>query len=257
MRSAYTGQCVRLRRTSDSTESDFGFDANGHLDIAAIESWLGGSEGAVKTLYDQVGTNNFVNTNAATQPRLTNLGVVHTFGTKNRPGFYCRNHSDANTFRSLLSTNTIWANAAKRYSVWGVYYLSSFVDANQSTAVAGHPTDVSLGFNTSSTNQDEFMSNGGSGSAAWLDTPGVFNAWALRAAHRTANGGSNCRFVLNNTYDVTGSGGTGGGSAQTWQIGGDLVTDLVFYFGELIVEDTDISSAQTTIWNNASNYYGI
>ncbi|MHA1539106.1 MAG: hypothetical protein ACTSXQ_01350 [Alphaproteobacteria bacterium] len=37
--SDYAGNAIRLRRDSDGAEMDFGFDANGDLDIAAIEAW--------------------------------------------------------------------------------------------------------------------------------------------------------------------------------------------------------------------------
>ena len=52
---SYTGNLVRLRRDSDDDESDFGYDANGDLDVVAISTWLGGATGYVRTLYDQSG----------------------------------------------------------------------------------------------------------------------------------------------------------------------------------------------------------
>jgi hypothetical protein len=41
--SAYTGRLVRLRRSSDSVEADFTYDADGNLDVAAVAAWAGGS----------------------------------------------------------------------------------------------------------------------------------------------------------------------------------------------------------------------
>jgi hypothetical protein len=55
LRAAYAGDCLRLRRSSDNAEDDFGFDGNGNLDTAAIASWLGGADGFVVTWYDQSG----------------------------------------------------------------------------------------------------------------------------------------------------------------------------------------------------------
>ena len=49
---AYTGSLLRLRRASDDAESDFGYVANGDLDVAAITAWAGGNSYVV-TVYDQ------------------------------------------------------------------------------------------------------------------------------------------------------------------------------------------------------------
>ena len=68
MRSAYTGSLLRLRRSSDNAESDFGYDADGHLDTAAISAWLSGS-GYIVTWYDQSGNGyNATQSTAASQP---------------------------------------------------------------------------------------------------------------------------------------------------------------------------------------------
>jgi hypothetical protein len=41
LRTAYSGSAIRVRRFVDNTEEDFGFDTNGDLDIAGIESFFG------------------------------------------------------------------------------------------------------------------------------------------------------------------------------------------------------------------------
>ena len=55
LRAAYAGNCVRLRRSTDGAESDFGFNGSGDLDTEAIASWLGAASGSVMTWYDQSG----------------------------------------------------------------------------------------------------------------------------------------------------------------------------------------------------------
>jgi len=51
--SSYTGnRLVRLRRASDNAEADFGYLANGDLNVAAIAAWAGGASYVV-TVYDQ------------------------------------------------------------------------------------------------------------------------------------------------------------------------------------------------------------
>jgi len=66
---AYTGNLLRLRRASDDAESDFGYVANGDLDVVAIAAWLGGANGYVKTVYDQTtNADHVTQTTAAQQP---------------------------------------------------------------------------------------------------------------------------------------------------------------------------------------------
>ena len=51
----YNGNLIRLRRSTDNSLMDFGFNSEGELDISAIQSWLGSGTGYVTILYDQSG----------------------------------------------------------------------------------------------------------------------------------------------------------------------------------------------------------
>jgi hypothetical protein len=55
LRLAYSGSLIRLRRSSDNAESDFGANALGDLDTASITTWLSGANGFITTVYDQSG----------------------------------------------------------------------------------------------------------------------------------------------------------------------------------------------------------
>jgi hypothetical protein len=50
---SYSGPAVRVRRTSDNTEMDIGFAANGGLNTAAFTSFVGSSTARVTKWYDQ------------------------------------------------------------------------------------------------------------------------------------------------------------------------------------------------------------
>jgi hypothetical protein len=77
--STYTGSCMRIRRTSDSAETDIGFDSNGDLDTAAIAAHCSGSTGLVVTLYDQSGNGNDLTQSVGTyQPTIYNGASVLT-----------------------------------------------------------------------------------------------------------------------------------------------------------------------------------
>lgn len=66
---SWTGNVVRLRRSSDDAEADFGYDDNNELNLSAISSWLGGSNGYVVTWYDQSGNGkHMTQSTASAQP---------------------------------------------------------------------------------------------------------------------------------------------------------------------------------------------
>jgi hypothetical protein len=79
LRAAYGGSCLRIRRSSDNTEQDIGFNASDVLDTAALASFVGANDGFVTKWYDQSGNGfDFDQTVAVNQPRLVLAGTVHT-----------------------------------------------------------------------------------------------------------------------------------------------------------------------------------
>jgi hypothetical protein len=81
-RTAYSGSCIRVRRSSDSAEQDIGFVSN-VVDTASLLAFCGAGSGYVVTFYDQ-STNgyNLTQSNASKQPRIVNSGVVDTQNSK-------------------------------------------------------------------------------------------------------------------------------------------------------------------------------
>lgn len=80
LRTAYAGNCIKVRRASDSATQDIGFSGN-DLDTAAIGTFCSGTTGYIHTIYDQSGNgNNLVMTTAASQPLIYSGGAVRTVG---------------------------------------------------------------------------------------------------------------------------------------------------------------------------------
>jgi hypothetical protein len=76
LRSAYTGDAIRVRRASDNTEQDIGFVSN-ELDISALTTFCSGTNGFVKTWYDQSGNGyDATQTTDASQPQIVSSGSV-------------------------------------------------------------------------------------------------------------------------------------------------------------------------------------
>lgn len=79
VRTAYTGPCMRVRRSSDNAEADIGFTPTGELDTVALLAFTGVNSGFVTVWYDQSGNaRNAAQATAANQPRIVNAGTVHT-----------------------------------------------------------------------------------------------------------------------------------------------------------------------------------
>ena len=69
---SYTGAQVRVRRSTDNTETYIYFDKYGSMINFNLTTWLGGGTAYVKTWYDQSGNgNDITQTDTASQPILT------------------------------------------------------------------------------------------------------------------------------------------------------------------------------------------
>ena len=91
LRNAYAGSAIRVRRSSDNTAQDIGFDANGNLDTASMLSFVGAGNGFVSIWYDQSGNSN--NQSSATlvrQPQIVSNGSIITQNSK--PALYFSNN---------------------------------------------------------------------------------------------------------------------------------------------------------------------
>jgi len=78
LRTAYSGSAIRVRRASDNSEQDIGFVSN-ELDTTSLATFCSGTNGFVKTWYDQSGnTVDATQTTAANQPKIydSSTGVL-------------------------------------------------------------------------------------------------------------------------------------------------------------------------------------
>ena len=78
LRTAYTGYAIRVRRSSDNTSQDIGFDANGTLDTTTLLSFVGAGNGFVSIWYDQSGNYNLSQNTSSNQPSIVLSGVLNS-----------------------------------------------------------------------------------------------------------------------------------------------------------------------------------
>lgn len=83
LRAGYTSNIIRVRRSSDNAESDFGYQADGTVSSAAIASFCGAGDGFLTTIYDQSGNGrNLTQTSTTIQPIICESGTVVTEGSR-------------------------------------------------------------------------------------------------------------------------------------------------------------------------------
>ena len=105
LKSSYTGSAIRVRRSSDNTELNIGFDSVGNLDTYALSSFVGTGNGFVTTWYDQSGNSiNVAQTTAVNQPQIVSTGSLILENGKVSVNFDGVNH------KMYSSTLTNWTN---------------------------------------------------------------------------------------------------------------------------------------------------
>lgn len=83
LRKNYIGPAIRVRRSSDNTESDISFSSNGDLNTISLLSFAGGGSAFVVTMYDQSGNlKNVTQTTTTNQPQIVNAGSLYTLNGK-------------------------------------------------------------------------------------------------------------------------------------------------------------------------------
>jgi len=116
---AYMGNAIQVRRSSDNTTQNIGFDSNGNLNITALSSFVGTGNGTVSIWYDQSGNNrNASQTVFSNQPIIISNGNIITRQAK--PAI--RGIRSSGTRMSLSSQFTLTGD----YAFSAIYGLNSF-----------------------------------------------------------------------------------------------------------------------------------
>lgn len=115
----YAGSCMRVKRSSDNTEQDIGFEADGDLDVGAITTFCGAGNGDVVTLYDQSG-NGYNLTVASGNWRICSSGSI-TVADNGKPAI--TNISTAALTASVGMTNLFGSSVFYHYGVASAYDL--------------------------------------------------------------------------------------------------------------------------------------
>ena len=112
----YNGALIRVRRSSDNSESDISFNSQGVLDSVSLLNFVGANNGFITKWYDQSGNGYHVDqTTAAFQPKIISSGSLNLIN--NKP-----------TISFLKSSTQSLSNAAS-FLVRSTYIVASYTGA--------------------------------------------------------------------------------------------------------------------------------
>jgi hypothetical protein len=247
LKSDYTGNAIRVRRSSDNAEQNIGFDGSGNLDTTALTSFCSGTNGFVTTWYDQSGNGlNLTQSTAGNQPQIVSNGTVVTQNSK--PTLLSPNSS----YRFL---NTAFGVSLSNPQIFNVSLITNAVTAGYT----GHFIDLG----NASTVENHFISGSGD-TGSYTD---VFSNTRLKYGTFNANlnqqylecyesvSGTTTRYLNttdrgSNTYTVT--------TPNNLKIGGSVTSNPAYgNIQEVVIYATGNSSNRTGIETNINTYYAI
>ena len=266
--SNYTGNAIRVRRSSDNSEQDIGF-TNNELDTTSLLSFVGSNNGFVTTWYDQSGnTNNATHSTAINQPSIVISGVINTLNNKPSIKF------NGSVKLNITNNNFGQANSTP-YTILTVSNMTSLPPDNAffggshlfgiGSASNGYFTSYGdkIGFAWNSGNPVTHYTSGKPSQQVLSDT-NVVSLNSTQLSIYTRGSGTNTLSSNNNTpvtntqtanpYPYT-QASIGASSGNNYS--GSGVSPLVGNISECILWWTNFNSDRTDIKNNLNSFYTI
>jgi len=248
LRDAYSGNSIKVRRSSDNTEQNIGFVGTS-LDTVSLLSFVGAGSGFVSTFYDQSGnSNNAVQTTLVSQPRIVNSGVLETEG--GQPCMFFDGLNDCFIVTNFTVNTYISLYAVSKNTVAKPFFVEHSANANSTSGfwIYGATNSTWL-FNRSG------LANNAIGIAGWAGATRVI----LTLSYNT----------IRQNYYKNGVQQINNGVGNTLRADSALTTTLnicsrnqtgVFSEGqlqELVIYNDTTSANQSGIETNINNYYSI
>ena len=240
LRTTYTGNAIRVRRSSDNAEQNIGFSGN-NLDTTSLTTFCSGTNGFVTTWYDQSGNGaNSIQTTAANQPQIVSSGSVININGKPSIQFDGSTSNFSNSFSSSAGSN-VSAFAVRSFASYPATFRTMF------------------NFNTYGLTHN---SNGGAGA---YGVAHIFNnsTTVLSNNYPTTTGQAldttiNQTVLERNNFSSTLIGGSayglGNGSIGSYS---GTVQPFLGNLQELVIYQSNKSSDKSGIQTNINTYYGI
>lgn len=245
--STYTGNIIRVRRSSDNVEQDIGLNGN-LLDTTSLLSFIGANDGHVVSWYDQSGNARTITQGTATnQPKIISSGSL-VVGTNGLPAI----ETDGGDF--LIGSG--WTNP-------GYGYTSAFVidvpDLTTSYAIASASNNnYNQYFISRTLGLNRVYDNKGAGfiTAAKLPIGGHLVAVTERYLNGTTSKGNAWEDGVQIGVEYEGNVLNGDGWVLFMRIGGNNAPNGT-QIQEFIQFNSDLTSQITDVNTDINNYYNI
>ena len=244
---SYNGSALRVRRSSDNSELDIGFDASGNLNTTTLLAHVGANQGYVVTWYDQSGNgNNVTQSTALAQPQIVVGGSIHAINGK------------AAVLFDGLSTSLPRANATlNAYVINSVSSPSAFGAVNSIARQLNGTSGVPWYLRIDASGQLLFVK----------DVLGLITTSAIPLAPMVATGvrtdGTNSNLYLNGSVPPLASTAAPMSTASTvgnFSIGQHPGGGQNYngYIAEIMIYSSDFTTTQRqTLERNQGTYFGI
>jgi hypothetical protein len=266
LRSAYTGKCIRVRRSNDNAEQDIGF-VSGNLDTTSLASFCIGTNGFVTTWYDQSGNGyNATQPTASSQPQIVSSGSVIT-----KNGKPCVQISSNQQLLATFSPSITY-NVSTKQSVYGVFTPYDFASGVYGRVFTQNTSNVLTASNSDyapprwlpiyqDSNTSSFAQYLGGATNQFTTT---LNQQYLYSSYNLGGGSYSLGFNTNpisNTTGKTPADYTADGGIGKYAIGlalsSTLNEKLYIYTQETINYLSDNLSSRSGITSNINTYYNV
>ncbi len=236
LRTAYTGNAIRVRRSSDNTEQDIAFSGN-DLDTSSLTTFCSGTNGFITTWYDQSGNiNNATQITAASQAQIVSSGSVIT--DPNTGKISVTWTSDDYSPSSIATTqNMLMMAVVNRTSTSGLLLPIGSTSASGRLFAWGSTGNiVSQIASTAVTHETGFTTTGAQIISALRDSSDIVKAWRNTTALTT---------------------GTSAGSSNFIRFGRVSSSYTLGRMVEMILWLNDKESSRSDIQTNVNNYWTV
>lgn len=244
--STYTGALIEVRRSSDNTTQDIGYDSNGDLDTSALLSFVGAGDGFVRTWYDQSGNaNNLTQTTTSSQFKIVNsssLISVNSIAALQSDG---TNVTYSLTIPSLASQNNISVSLVhdtiSTSSIDGILNIGNLTLTNSQFGITNEYSIRYFGSSTTYTPVNNFSQH-------------------INLIHWSI-GSSSAHYIYTNNSKLSQTGSSTlsatTGLLTLFQNSGTSTARGNENVQELIIYPSDMEASVLGLYENQNTYYGV
>ena len=249
LRTAYAGNCIKVRRSSDSTTQDIGF-SGGNLDTSALTSFVGAGDGFIDTWYDQSGNSrNLTQATTGSQPKIVSSGaVITTINSKPSPLFDASNdYMTSGVAISNFITGSAYTLISASRVISGVTGANSYYNRHTFADTLGYFEGIS--FNATHYNPNHY-------SGAYVG-PTISVSYTVTNVFVHKYDGTDVIGYVGGGSGSSSAGGSVGSTAGTGYMGFGASAYFDGNIPELIIYNTAVSKTDlNTLGANLASYYG-